>query len=70
MDEVKALDPAKLSRRCEPGSFDFATTAEARERGVALLRTHAGLGFAAMHDGEVIEPEAFESLPEAEHIGI
>lgn len=205
MDEVKALDPAKLSRRCEPGSFDFATTAEledpdevlgqkraleairfaigmkrdgynlfalgpsglgkhavvrhviearaataetppdwcyvfnfddsqkpralrlpaglgaklkadmaqllqdlhaaipaafksdeyrtqrdtietevkqrheqvittiqqqARERGVALLRTHAGLGFAAMHDGEVIEPEAFESLPEAERIGI
>ena len=39
---------------------------EARERGVALLRTPAGLGFAAMQDGEVLEPEAFEALPEAD----
>ncbi|MEE8171572.1 MAG: ATP-binding protein, partial [Alphaproteobacteria bacterium] len=43
---------------------------QARERGVALLRTPAGLGFAAMHEGEVIEPEAFEKLPEAERVRI
>lgn len=43
---------------------------EARGRGVALLRTPAGLGFAAMKDGEVIEPEGFEALPEAERARI
>ncbi len=43
---------------------------EARERGVALLRSPAGLGFAAMKDGEVIEPGALESLPEEERTRI
>ncbi|MFQ5959047.1 MAG: Lon protease family protein, partial [Alphaproteobacteria bacterium] len=38
----------------------------AREHGIALIRTPAGLGFAPMREGEVISPEVFESLPEDE----
>ncbi|MDD3518117.1 MAG: AAA family ATPase [Chromatiales bacterium] len=39
---------------------------EAEKRHIALLRTPGGFGLAPMHDGEVISPEAFEKLPEAE----
>jgi len=38
----------------------------ARERGVALLRTPAGLGFAPLKDDEVLPPEEFQKLPEEE----
>ena len=38
----------------------------AGERGVALLRTPAGLTFAPMRDGQAIEPDAFQALPEDE----
>jgi lon-related putative ATP-dependent protease len=38
----------------------------ARERGLALLRTPAGLAFAPLRDGEVIPPEEFQKLPEEE----
>ncbi|RIK44069.1 MAG: ATP-dependent protease [Chloroflexi bacterium] len=38
----------------------------ARERGLALLRTPAGLAFAPLRGGEVIPPEEFQKLPEEE----
>ncbi len=38
----------------------------ARERGIALIRTPAGLGFAPMRNGEVISPEAFRVMHEEE----
>ena len=41
---------------------------DAGEHGIALIRTPAGLGFAPMRDGEVIEPQAFQALPEDERV--
>jgi lon-related putative ATP-dependent protease len=38
----------------------------AQKRGVALIRTPAGLAFAPKHDGQVISPEQFQSLPQEE----
>jgi predicted ATP-dependent protease len=38
----------------------------ARERGLTLLRTPAGLAFAPLKDGEVLPPEEFQKLPEDE----
>jgi lon-related putative ATP-dependent protease len=38
----------------------------AQERGFALLRTPAGLVFAPLRNGEVLPPEEFQKLPEAE----
>jgi lon-related putative ATP-dependent protease len=38
----------------------------ARERGVAVLRTPSGLGFAPLRDGEVMEAEVFQRLPAGE----
>ena len=43
---------------------------EARAEQVALLRTPNGFGLAPMHGDEVIDPEAFEKLPEAERLKI
>jgi lon-related putative ATP-dependent protease len=39
---------------------------QARERGLALLRTPAGLAFAPVRDGEVLAPEELQNLPEEE----
>lgn len=39
---------------------------QARTRGLALLRTPAGLAFAPLKDGAVIAPEEFEKLPNEE----
>ncbi len=39
---------------------------KARERSIALVRTPAGLALAPLRDGEVLSPEDFEALPEAE----
>jgi predicted ATP-dependent protease len=39
---------------------------KARERSIALVRTTVGLALAPLRDGEVLSPEDFESLPEAE----
>jgi len=39
---------------------------EARASSIALVRTPAGLGLAATRDGEVLGPEEFHKLPEAE----
>ncbi|MEE2980982.1 MAG: ATP-binding protein, partial [Pseudomonadota bacterium] len=38
----------------------------ARERDIALIRTPEGLGFAPMTGDKVIEPEAFQALPDAD----
>jgi len=38
----------------------------AQERGLALLRTPAGLVFAPLRGGEVIQPDEFQKLPEVE----
>jgi lon-related putative ATP-dependent protease len=37
---------------------------QAEERGLALLRTPAGLAIAPVRDGEVISPEEFQGLPQ------
>ncbi len=39
---------------------------EAREHGIALMTTPNGFTFAPMRDGEVIDPEAYQELPEEE----
>ena len=39
---------------------------KARERSIALVRTPVGLALAPLRDGEVLSPEDFEALPEAE----
>jgi len=39
---------------------------EAQEKGIALVRTPAGLVFAPTQKGEVMSPENFQKLPEAE----
>lgn len=37
---------------------------QAREKNVAVLRTHAGIALAPLINGEVVGPEEFEKLPE------
>jgi predicted ATP-dependent protease len=39
---------------------------KARERSIALVRTPVGLALAPLRDGQVLSPEDFEALPEAE----
>lgn len=39
---------------------------QAREKGIAVLRTHVGIALAPLREGEVIGPEQFEQLPHAE----
>jgi lon-related putative ATP-dependent protease len=51
----------------EHGEKAFAAIEErARTRGVGILRTGAGVGFAPLRDGEVMEPEQFQKLPSRE----
>ncbi len=38
----------------------------ASEKGIALIRSPAGFGFAPVREGEVVGPEAFQALPEDE----
>jgi len=38
----------------------------AREKGISMVRTAQGIGFAPVHEGEVMSPEEFQKLPEAE----
>jgi predicted ATP-dependent protease len=38
----------------------------AKERGIALMRTPVGLALGPVIDGEILGPEAFEKLPEAD----
>jgi lon-related putative ATP-dependent protease len=39
---------------------------KARDRSIALVRTPVGLALAPLRDGQVLSPEEFEALPEAE----
>lgn len=39
---------------------------KAQERGIALIRTPAGLAFAPLRDGEVLPPDDFHKLPKEE----
>jgi lon-related putative ATP-dependent protease len=39
---------------------------EAETHGIALIRTPGGMAFAPVRDGEVLSPEEFQRLPEAE----
>jgi lon-related putative ATP-dependent protease len=39
---------------------------EAESHGIALIRTPGGMAFAPVRDGEVLSPEEFQRLPEAE----
>ena len=43
---------------------------KARARNLALLRTPAGLAFAPLREGEVLPPEEFAKLPEAEQTAV
>jgi predicted ATP-dependent protease len=47
-----------------------ALAERARERGVAILRTPMGFGVAAMREGEVLTPDGYRELPEAEQAKI
>jgi len=39
---------------------------KARKKSIAIMRTPVGFAFAPMRDGQVIKPDGFEALPEAE----
>src|SRR5512146_3286648 len=48
----------------EAGEKAFAAIEQrARERGLAILKTPEGIGFAPLVDGQVMEREAFQQLP-------
>ena len=57
-DRAKSL-PQKASAEVEQ---------EARAQGVAILHLPTGMALAPMRDGEIIGPEAFGKLPEAERV--
>ncbi len=77
VDELKAAIPAAFEsedyrtrrKRVETRFTDESERAfaaleqRARERGVAILRTQAGVGFAPLRDGKAMEPDAFQQLP-------
>jgi predicted ATP-dependent protease len=80
VDELRATIPAvfesddyKTRRKLVEGPFQeqgertFNEIEEkARSRGVAIVRASAGFAFAPLRDGEVIEPDQFQKLPDAE----
>ena len=59
---------AAMKQRHEEAFGELQKRAEARN--IALIRTPIGLGFAPERDGEVLRPEAFKQLPEAEREAI
>jgi lon-related putative ATP-dependent protease len=66
-EEYQARRQSIASELQEKQSEAFQTLQqEAQERGVALLRTPAGLAFAPTHDGEVMPSEEIQELPEEE----
>ncbi len=80
VEELKAAIPAVFesddyrARRAlverqfaEAGERTFAVIEQrARERGLAILKTPQGIGFAPLVEGQVMEAEAFERLPAPE----
>ena len=77
VDELRAAIPAvfesedyRTRRKLVEAQFGeqseraFAAIEErARERGVAIIKTPAGVGMAPLREGEVIPPEKFQKLP-------
>ena len=57
----KKLVEGQFNERSEQ-AFN-AIEERARKRGVAIVKTPAGVGMAPLRDGEVIEPEEFQKLP-------
>jgi len=53
------------ARERQEGAFQ-AVQQEASEKGLALMRTPAGVALAPVREGEVIAPEEFRKLPEEE----
>lgn len=47
-----------------------ALQSEAAQAGLAMIRMPAGVAFAPLRDGEIVEPAAFEQLPAAERAEI
>ena len=62
-DRVKEVEEA-FKRKRENAIAEIAR--EAEENNVSLIRTSEGFAFVARKDGHVIEPEAFDKLPEKE----
>ena len=60
----KQIIDAEFREKQETAFEDLRGKAEAE--GIALLRTPAGFAFAPQHDGEVLKPDEFNKLPEAE----
>jgi predicted ATP-dependent protease len=84
LDELKSVVPEALESdeyrarmqefedefREKQGHAFEELQANAEAQSVRLLRTPAGFAFAPVHDGEVIDPEAYNKLPEAERQAI
>jgi lon-related putative ATP-dependent protease len=80
VDELRAAIPAvfesedyRTRKKLVEGQFNQqserafnAIEEKARKRGVAIVKTPAGVGMAPLRDGEVLGPEDFEKLPAPE----
>jgi lon-related putative ATP-dependent protease len=60
----KKLLEARFSEHSEKAFAEIER--RARERGIAILKTPAGVGLAPLRKGEVVDPEEFERLPAPE----
>ena len=66
-DDYRGRRKRLEGRFAEQNEAAFAEVeGKARARGLAILKTPNGVAFAPMRDGEVVEPEAFQKLPEPE----
>jgi len=66
---------AKLSRiedelRSRPEKVFREIEEQAKQVGIAMIRLPSGVGFAPLREGEVLAPDEFEKLPEAERDGL
>ena len=80
LEELRAAIPAvfegedyrarrkQLETRFSQASEEAFTQLEqrARDKGIAMVRTPQGIGFAPLREGEMLGPEEFQKLPEAE----
>ena len=62
-DRRHAID--NEARERQEGAFQVVQE-EAQQRNLSLLRTPMGLALAPVHDGEVLQPDAFRKLPDDE----
>jgi lon-related putative ATP-dependent protease len=66
-DDYRGRRKRLESRFAEQNEAAFgAIEGKARERGLAILKTPNGVAFAPLRGAEILEPEAFQKLPEAE----